>query len=70
MPRLQLFSLLLIYLIQVLRCASEKVSRSQDLGYMFSSYSPHIMEIAYVRCMIVEGEVMIYDCIVGVVCFQ
>jgi hypothetical protein len=70
MPWLQLFNLFLIYLIQVLRCASEKVSRSQDLGYMLSSYSPHIMEVAYVRCMVVECEVVVYDRIVGVVCFQ
>jgi hypothetical protein len=67
MPRLQFFSFLLVDLIQVFRCASEKVSRSQNLGYMLSSYSPHIMEVAYVRCMVVECEIVVYDGVVGMI---
>jgi hypothetical protein len=70
MPWLQLISLFLIYLIQVLRCASEKVSRSQNLGYMLSGYSPHIMEVAYVRCMVVEGEVVVDNRVVSMVRFE
>ena len=37
---------------------------------MLSSYSPHIMEVAYVRCMVVKSEVVIYDGVVGVICFE
>jgi hypothetical protein len=70
MPRLQFFRLLLIDLIQMFRCASEKVSRSQDLGYMLSSYSLHIMEVAYMRCMIMECEIVVYDRVVGVICLE
>jgi hypothetical protein len=39
MPRFQHFRLPFVDLVQMLCGASQKVSRSQDLGYMLSSYS-------------------------------
>lgn len=71
MPWFELFGFFLVYLIQMLRRPSKQVSGSQDLdATSFSSYSLQGNGAAYVRCMIMKSQVVIYDRIVGVVCLE
>lgn len=70
MPWLKLLRLLLVYLVQVFMRSSEDVSRAQNLWSKLSSYSQQYIESAYVWSVVVKSEVMIYDGMVCMVCFE
>jgi hypothetical protein len=51
-------------------CPSQYIGGTQDLVRILSSHVKRRIRVAYVRCMVVEAEVVVDDGVIGVVRFE